>query len=144
MPKCYLLTLTSGSALDQYSNNVTLFNLVEQINVPAHPEPPPGALFPLEIHAYFQLLPHEINSSFEIRFVLVGSSGLEIFTQAFAHKSPTPRYRARAFGLPVPKLLDHYELRLDWRLVGHEGWTRDNAFWPITLMEARQEPVVTH
>ncbi|HEY6556643.1 MAG TPA: hypothetical protein VI072_05195 [Polyangiaceae bacterium] len=145
MPKCYLLTLTSGSSLDQYSNNVTLFNLVEQINLPPHAEPPPGALLPLEIHAYFQLLPHEMNLSFEIRFVLVSSSsGLETPTQAFTHKSTTPRYRTRAFGLPVPPLSDQFELRVDFRIEGHQSWTRDNATWPLTMVEASPREVVTH
>ena len=32
MPSCYLLAVCGGSSLDQHSNNVTLFNLVEQIN----------------------------------------------------------------------------------------------------------------
>jgi hypothetical protein len=145
VPKCYLLTLTSGSSLDQYSNNVTLFNLVEQINLPPNAEPPPGSLLPLEIHAYFQLLPHEVNLDFEIRFVLVsGSSGLETSTQAFNHKSNTPRYRTRAFGLPVPPASDHYELRVDFRLTGHQGWTRDSAAWPLTMVEAAPREVVTH
>ena len=58
MPRCYLLTLCSGSALDQQSNNVTLFNLVEQLNVPPGVPPPPGGVIPLEIHAYFTVAPH--------------------------------------------------------------------------------------
>jgi hypothetical protein len=144
VPKCYLLTLTSGSSLDQYSNNVTLFNLVEQINVPPQAEPPPGSLLPLEIHAYFQLLPHEISLSFEVRFVLVASTGQEISTQSFTHKSLTPRYRTRAFGLPVPTVMDQYELKVDWRLTGHEGWTRDAASWPLTVVENTPQHVVTH
>jgi hypothetical protein len=144
VPKCYLLTLTSGSSLDQYSNNVTLFNLVEQINVPPEAEPPPGSLLPLEIHAYFQLLPHEVNLTFEIRFVLVGSSGLETATPIFSHKSVTPRYRTRAFGLPVPPTFDQYELKLDFRIAGHEGWTRDAALWPLTVVESTAQKLVTH
>jgi hypothetical protein len=144
VPKCYLLTLASGSSLDQYSNNVTLFNLVEQINLPTEPEPPKGALLPLEIHAYFQLLPHEINLNFEIRFVLVDSGGVETSTQVFGHKSLTSRYRTRVFGLPVPPGFDQYELRLDFRLVGHESWSRDSAFWPLTVVENRPEPHITH
>ena len=51
MPKCYLLTLVGGSSLDRYTNNVTLFNLVEQLNFPKERRPPPGAMVPLEINA---------------------------------------------------------------------------------------------
>jgi hypothetical protein len=141
--KCYLLALTSGSSLDQYSNNVSLFNLVEQINLPPQP-PPPGALLPLEVHAYFQLLPHEMNTSFEIRFVLVASSGLETASPFFKHKSQTPRYRTRAFGLPVPPIFDQYELKVDFRLEGHAGWTRDSALWPLSVVESAPQDVVTH
>jgi len=143
VPKCYLLTLTSGSSLDQYSNNVTLFNLVEQINVPPLAPPPPGGLLPLEVHAYFQLLPHEISTSFEIRFVLLAGSGLETATEPFAHKSATPRYRTRTLGVPLPPVMGQYELKVDFRLSGHEGWTRDAAAWPLAIVEA-SSPSVTH
>ena len=61
MPKCYLLAVTNGSSLDRYTNNVTLFSLIEQLNFPKQQPPPPGAVLPLEIHAYFELQPHELN-----------------------------------------------------------------------------------
>ena len=61
MPKCYFLTLCGGSSLDQHSNNVSLFNVVEQVNLQPNVEPPPGAYLPLEVHAYFLLGPGEIS-----------------------------------------------------------------------------------
>ena len=84
MPKCYLLAVTNGSSLDRYSNNVTLFNLIEQLNFPKQQPPPPGAVLPLEIHAYFSLAPHELNHRFEVRFTLVAATGLETVTDAFS------------------------------------------------------------
>ena len=144
MPRCYLLTLSSASSLDQQSNNVSLFNVVEQLNLPRGVEPPPGALLPLEIHAYFQLDQSELNQRFEMRFALVASTGLETLTDAHAHKSPTLRYRTRTMGLPVPPIADSYQLRVDWRAVGTEQWSRDPLSWPLIVAQAEARPAVTH
>jgi hypothetical protein len=144
MPRCYMLTLASSSSLDQQSNNVSLFNVVEQLNLPRGVEPPPGALLPVEIHAYFQLDPGEINQRFELRFSLVAASGLETITDAYAHKSSTPRYRTRTMGLPVPPIADNYQLRIETRPVGTEHWSRDPMAWPLIVALAEARPAVTH
>lgn len=144
MPRCYMLTLASSSSLDQQSNNVSLFNVVEQLNLPRGVEPPPGALLPVEIHAYFQLQGSELNQRFETRFVLVASSGLETSTDAYTHKSATLRYRTRTMGLPVPPIPDNYELRLDTRPLGSEHWLRDPLGWPLAVALAEARPSVTH
>jgi hypothetical protein len=139
-----LLAVTSGSSLDQYSNNVTLFNLVEQLNVPPGAPPPQGGVIPLEVHAYFQLAPHEVNQAFDVRFAMVAASGLETLTDAFSHKSVTPRYRTRTVGLPFPPVPGQYELHVDWREAGSEGWHREPVAWPIAIVEASPRPPVTH
>jgi hypothetical protein len=144
MPRCYLLTLASSSSLDQQSNNVSLFNMVEQINLPRGVEPPPGALLPIELHAYFQLDPAELNQRFELRFVLVAGSGLETSTDAYPHKSATLRYRTRTMGMPVPPIADNYQVRVDTRAVGSEHWTRDPLAWPLIVALAEARPAVTH
>ena len=144
MPRCYLLTLASSSSLDQQSNNVSLFNVVEQLNLPRNVEPPPGALIPIEIHAYFLLETGELNQRFEIRFVLVTSSGLEISTDAFPHKSATMRYRTRTMGTPIPPIADDYQLRVDTRAVGSEHWSRDPLAWPLVVALAEARPAITH
>ena len=139
-----MLTLASSSSLDQQSNNVSLFNVVEQLNLPRGVEPPPGALLPVEIHAYFQLDPSEINQRFELRFTLVAASGLETITDAYAHKPSTPRYRTRTMGLPVPPIADNYQLRIETRLLGGEHWSRDPISWPLIVALAESRPAVTH
>jgi hypothetical protein len=144
MPKCYLLTLCGGSSLDQQSNNVTLFNVVEQVNVPENQQPPPGALLPLEIHAYFQLGPLEMNQRFEVRFALVASSGLETFTDSFQHRSPSPRYRTRTLGLPAPPVVGTYELRIDWRQTGSDDWRREPIAWPLVVATAQPRTETVH
>ena len=144
MPKCYLLAISGGSSLDQHSNNITLFNLVEQLNFPKQSPPPPGSLMPLEVHAYFQLEPRELNQRFELRFVLVSENGLETPTDAFPHRSSTPRYRTRTFGLPAPPVPGAYELRVDSRPVGSEDWMRDARGWPLLVVHNEPRPAVTH
>jgi hypothetical protein len=144
MPKCYLLAVASGSSLDRYSNNVTLFNLVEQLNFPKDRPPPPGAVLPLEIHAYFQLEEHEVNQRFEVRFALVAPTGLETVTDGFSHRSTTPRYRSRTVGLPAPPVSGNYELRVDTRAVGTDAWRRDQLSWPLWITETEPPPAITH
>lgn len=144
MPKCYLLAVTSGSSLDRYSNNVTLFSLVEQLNFAKDHLPPPGAVVPLEVHAYFQLELQELNQRFEVRFSLVAPSGLETVTDVFAHKPLTTRYRTRTVGLPVPPIAGNYELCVETRPAGSETWRRDALTWPLNVAEAEPRPAVTH
>jgi hypothetical protein len=144
MPKCYLLAVTNGSSLDRYTNNVTLFSLIEQLNFPKQQPPPPGAVLPLEIHAYFELLPHELNQRFEVRFTLVAATGLETVTDAFSHRSATPRYRTRTVGLPMPPVFGNYELCVDTRPIDTEAWHRDRLSWPLVMAEVEPRPAVTH
>jgi hypothetical protein len=144
MPRCYLLTVAAGSALDQHSNNVSLFNVVEQINVPAGAQPPPRGIIPLELHAYWQLASREINQPFDMRFVMLADSGLETPSEIYTHKPATPRFRTRTLGLPAPPVVGHYELRVDWRESGTEGWSRESAAWPIAIVELRPQSAMVH
>jgi hypothetical protein len=144
MPKCYLLAVGSGSSVDQHSNNITLFNLVEQLNFARQSWPPPGALLPLEMHAYLRFEAYELNQKFELRFVLVGDNGLETPTNAFSHRSTTARYRTRTFGLPAPPAPGGYELRVEFRAQSDAAWQRDPMTWPLVVAQNEPRPSVTH
>ncbi len=145
MAHCYLLCVTSGSAVDRQSNNVSLFNLVEQINVPPNAQPPARGLIPLEVHAYFQLSGGQANREFEMRFALRADSGLETLSDVFRHKVTAPRFRVRTLGLPYPPVIGHYTLHVDVRSgTENESWQRQSATWPIALHEIEQRPRVTH
>ena len=48
----------------------------------------------------------------------------------------TPRYRTRTFGLPFPPVAGSYQLRIDLRYLGEEGWRREPIAWPIGIVEA--------
>jgi len=134
----------AGSSVDQHSNNVTLFNLVEQINVRPGAPPPPRGIIPLEIHAYFDMAPDELGSSFELRFVMVAPSGLETPSEPVTHKPVTTRYRTRTLGLPFPPVIGHYTLRVDTRMQGATSYRRQLLTWPVSISEAERRPKVTH
>jgi hypothetical protein len=144
MPRCYHLSVCAGSSLDQHSNNITLFNLVEQINIPPGAPPPPAGLVPLEIHAYFVLASIEIGQPFEVRFAIIARSGLETLSEVFSHRAVTPRFRTRTLGLPLPPVVGEYELRIDWRHAHTASWTREQVFWPLVLVEASAQPQIKH
>jgi hypothetical protein len=143
VPSCYLLAVCSGSSLDQQSNNVTLFNMVEQLNLRPGVEPPRG-LIPLEIHAYFELTPEEVGFEFEIRFCMVADTGLETVSDPGRHKPTAARYRTRTIGLPLPPVIGQYHLRIDWRAAGSERWHREPIAWPLLIAETPVRPRVTH
>ena len=132
--------------MDQHSNNVTLFNLVEQINLRPNSELPPGTLMPVEVHAYFHCDAHELGVEFEVRFALVSlESSLESMSDVFVHRSATPRYRTRTGGLPLPPVAGPYELRIDWRRRGMANFSRDTIAWPLHIAEQPSDtPRVTH
>ncbi len=145
MVNCYLLCVSSGSAIDRQSNNVSLFSLVEQINVPARSAPPPRGLIPVEVHAYFQLDSAQLNRDFEMRFALCAETGLETLSEVFRHRVTAPRFRVRTLGLPYPPVLGQYYLQVDFRMLGDEArWQRQSASWPIALNEIETRPRVTH
>jgi hypothetical protein len=142
---CYLLCVSSGSAIDRQSNNVSLFSLVEQINVPPRAAPPPRALIPVEVHAYFQLSPLQLNRDLEMRFVLCADTGLETLSDVFRHRVTALRFRLRTLGLPYPPVVGQYSLKVELRLVGEDTrWQRQSAAWPISLHEIEARPKVTH
>lgn len=153
MAHCYLLCVSSGSAIDRQSNNVSLFNLIEQINVPPRAPPPPRGLIPVEIHAYFQLAPEQVHREFELRFALRAESGLETLSEIFRHRVTAQRFRVRTLGLPYPPVVGQYSLHVDFRMapvasdlrVSEEpSWQRQATTWPIALCELEQRPRVTH
>lgn len=145
MPHCYFLTVCSGSSVDQHTNNPSLFNLVEHIAVPEDAPRPPSGVIPLEVHAYWRLLPSELNVDFHVRFVMIASTGLETPSATFKHRSTTPRFRTRTLGLPFPPpVADEYRLCVDWSFDGEDNWHRQGQAWPINIRITDRKPPVTH
>jgi hypothetical protein len=131
MPRCYLLAVCSGSSLDEDTNNFSLFNLVEQVQ--CHADAPADLVLPLEVHAYWSFAPDEIDRAFEVHWVLCAQGGIEMIGQGYPIRSNSPHFRMRMFGLGIPRLPGDCEVRVDWRLLPSESWTRDPAAWPLVL-----------
>lgn len=136
MPSCYLLAVTQASALDQGSNNWSLFTLVEQLEIPADAPPPgTGAALPLEVHCYWYFDAAELAPrSFEWR-LLAAAGGEERTATAFPLQSAKLRMRIRLQGLPV-LLEGETTLRVEWREQGAVEWVRCPNFWPLILNRA--------
>jgi hypothetical protein len=132
MPRCYLLAVCSGSSLDERTNNFSLFNLVEQVNFRT------GATadltLPLEVHVYWSFVPDEFGQAYEARWVVSTSNEAETIGQAHALHSISPHFRMRMLGLGVPPVAGNCEVRVEWRIAASDGWTRDPAAWPLTLV----------
>lgn len=143
VPSCYFLTVCVGSSVDQHTNNVSLFNVIEQITVPPDVPPPPNGVIPVEVHVYWRAEQGE-ESPFEARFVMVADTGLETPSPVQRHVRITGRLRTRTMGLPFPPVMGRYTLRVDWRFEGEETWQRDALAWPINLQEGERKPRVTH
>jgi hypothetical protein len=130
--------------VDQHSNNVSLFNLIEQINVPPGAASPPQGVLPIEVHAYWHVSASGSGETFEVRFVMVADTGLETSSSTFKHRGIRGRFRTRTVGLPYPPVLGTYALRVDWRYAEEDAWQREAVSWPVTLLELERKPRVTH
>jgi hypothetical protein len=144
VPDCYFLTVCGGSSVDQHSNNVSLFNLVEQVNVHPNAQQVPRGMLPLEIHAYWSLLPQQVGEDFQARFVLVAETGLETASTTFRHRPTTLRFRSRTMGVPYPPVFGDYTLCVDFRRADDDDWHRTNARWPLRIRLGEAKPAVTH
>jgi hypothetical protein len=141
-----MLCVCAGSSVDQHSNNVSLFNLIEQVSIaPLALFPPPGTLIPIEAHAYWQLRQDELQRELAVRYVMVDcSTGLETPSEPLKHRTLTLRMRSRIVGLPLPPVPGNYELCVDARSSDAEAWQRQAPRWPLRMVEATQAPRVTH
>lgn len=142
---CYLLCVVRGSSVDRHSNNVSLFNLVEQVNVATGASLPLRSAIPVEVHAYFQLEPARQPREIEMRFALRAETGLDTFSEVLRQKAPATRFRVRSMGLPCPPVLGDYTLHVDLRLADEGApWQRQTTSWPLSLRETEPRPRITH
>lgn len=130
--------------MDQHSNNVSLFNVVEQVNIHPNARLQPNAVLPLELHAYWAIEIEHRSREFETRFVLVADTGLETPSRTFTHRPVTQRFRTRTMGLPFPPVFGEYVLHVDWRSSQDAGWQRQGISWPIGIRVAESKPTTTH
>ena len=65
-------------------------------------------------------------------------------TDATPHKSTTPRYRTRSLGLPAPAVPGNYQVCVDIRQPGMDGFTRETLNWPLVVARIEPKPTTVH
>ena len=139
MPRCYLLAVSKGSSLDGGTNNYSLFSLSTRVRFEI-PEPPAGKppsgtapiVLPLEVHAYWEFSPQELNGEFEWRMVFVTGDGDIVSAKKFPFESDKKYNRIRVQGFPVAAT-GQVELQVEWRKKKGGKWKRCDAFWPMEI-----------
>jgi hypothetical protein len=125
--RCYMIAVAQGSSLDRYSNNFSLFLLLEQFRPSAYP-----ARLAVFSHAFFEVDAAEAGVEHEVRLLVVRGAGTVFSSEAVAFKPTGERHRVRISGLvfPEPGL---YRVMVEWRVRsdGGDAWTREAASWPI-------------
>ena len=141
MATCYFLAVAAGSALDQTTNNFSLFNLIETVTAKASPDSGNSVQLPFEIHAFWELAPDEHNLDLEMR-IIFEHEGEGVFTgDPVLISSAKTRHRIRLLGLPpLPGPVS--SIHVEWRKVGDDTWMREPARWPFILRIEPAEPVL--
>ena len=140
MPDCYFLAIAERSALDQDTNNFSLFGLIEKMRVfpgrVAKSGTPPVA--PFQVHVYWKFPPDQLGKAYQWRLVFVGQDGDHPHEKTVEMTSATTRFRYKIDGLPLLVEGD-VRIEVEWRPSGEEEWHRCDAYWPIEL-EILSEP----
>jgi hypothetical protein len=123
-----MIAVAQGSTLDRYSNNFSLFLLLEQFRPSAYP-----ARLSVFSHAFFEIDAAELGVDHQVRLVVLRGSEAVFACDPIAIKPSGERHRVRASGLafPEPGL---YRVAVEWRSGnGEDGraWTREPVAWPI-------------
>ena len=132
MPRFYFVGVCMDSSLDQASNNFSLFNLVEQVQVPKLP-----IALPAEVHIYAEFEEAERGRPHELRITLEDEQGTIVWqSQASTIISAAARYRTVGQGL---RLLRPGLCRVvaEIRPAGdvNQPWARSPMAWPVQVVE---------
>jgi len=123
-----MIAVAQSSTLDRYSNNFSLFLLLEQFRPAAYP-----ARLAVFRHAFFEIDADEVGVDHEVRLVVLLGGTSSFVSESVRFKPAGERHRVRISGLvfPEPGL---YRVMVEWRLVrgdANEGWMRESVAWPI-------------
>jgi hypothetical protein len=136
MPECFFLTVCAGSALDAYTNQWSLFSLLDQLVIggAAAPTPEKPVFITADVHTYWSFKADEHGNEYEWR--LVSCVGGEEAAQkaVYVVKAAGERVRHRVMGLWILHS-GSTTLRVEWRKKGkgEEKWTRSNVVWPVRV-----------
>ena len=123
-----MIAVAQGSTLDRYSNNFTLFQLLEQFRPTAYP-----ARLSVFSHAFFEIDADEHGVEHQVRLLVVQGARVVFASELVAFQPAGERHRVRISGLafPEPGL---FRVMVEWRVKGDDDsgvWTRESVAWPI-------------
>ncbi|MFO0681126.1 MAG: hypothetical protein U0234_03700 [Sandaracinus sp.] len=130
MPRCYLLCLAQSSSIDLDTNEVSLFQLTEEVDLQADDL---AATDRFEIHSCWEFAPTEIGQAYDVRFLVTRTiAGAERFaSRTHTISAPVPRLRMRTRGFVVPGA-GRCGLRVEWSVAGQGQWNDAGLEWPLT------------
>ena len=123
-----MIAVAQASSLDRYSNNFSLFLLLEQFRPSAYP-----ARLSVFSHAFFEIDADEVGVEHEVRLLVVQGTRTAFSSEAVAFKPAGERHRVRISGLAFPEP-GSYRVMVEWRARGSDdesAWTREPTAWPI-------------
>jgi hypothetical protein len=123
-----MIAVAQASTLDRYSNNFSLFLLLEQFRPSAYP-----ARLAVFSHAFFEVDAAEAGVEHQVRLVVMHGAASTFESEAVSFKPVGERHRVRISGLsfPEPGL---YRVSVEWRPRTPDDsapWTRESVAWPI-------------
>lgn len=126
--RCYLTAVSLASSIDATTNTLSLFSLVEQVEVSEFP-----AVVPLELHAGLQLTDSERASGteFEVSFAMELDGKPTNESAAVTIRPSALHHRIRVSPVQIPSV-GAFQVIARWREKGHAEWALGEVRWPLT------------
>jgi len=137
--------LCQSASIDVQTNNVSLFNVMENIVVPSQPSPEKPLVLSCEIISLWarEKIDEPANGQLQVNFVNPdGRDSQSIILDIDLTKSPLHRTRLTIGALPITTT-GRFEFRIDYRLMGEENWLTV-ARLPLFLSSQQPEKVVNN
>lgn len=132
MPRAYLIAVCSASALDQRSNNFSLFGLIEQVQLREFP-----FVAPFEVHVYYEFDEVDLGRPYEVRLELFDQQAARVWHSAWiGMTSPSRRHRMVLGGIRIPNAA-YFHLHSVHRVAGAavDDSVRSSG-WPLEVSQA--------
>lgn len=131
MPTAYLVAVAEGSSLDRDTGNLTLFKLLEQLQVV--PEARFPAVVPYEVHSCWEFADAERGQTYEARMVTDGA--FRMASEPISFRAEKSRMRLRMSGLGLPSL-GQVRVTVEIRPGGGSTWLSSGISWPLLVEQA--------
>ncbi len=131
-----LLLSCVGSAIDKDSGALSLFNIIDEIQVPAEAL---GQPVPIETHFHVTSI-EESGREVEVRVIWRNAEGIETPSLAptLAFLPRHQRMKVRSLVTVLPAAFGSYRRHVEWRYKGSDEWQRDVLSSTFVI---RPEPV---